>query len=430
MNEVKPIILKNRLKVLFVPPIICKNEIGYYITIKIGSNYENKKLNGMSHFLEHMMFKGTHNRSRKEITDDFTKIGSIYNASTSDDYTTFFATCHKMYWEDLLDIILDIYTSSNFSNDDIKLEKKVVCEEISMYGHDEEHVIHTEILRLLYGSDSSYGRIILGNCNKNVKQFTMNDILKFKKKYYTPSNTSIRIIGNYTSKMKKDILNIIQQKLKNIKAGKLNRIELRNKKFIQKGILIKNIKMNIQQTSLNFVFRTEKTKNKNKYKYQLISSILGVGTQSLLYQKLREEKGLSYNISCHCETSINNGFMIISVETDNKKVYETIEIIMEILRDMKTNFISEEILKSYKNLLNIQEELSLDTIDDHADYYVNYLVYDIKYETIPEKIKKRNQVSKIHIRNLCKKIFVNDGFVFISLGRLTNNSKLRKLLNF
>ena len=152
--------LNNGLEIYFsnVPH---RSDIGIYVMCRVGSNYERKRLNGMSHFLEHMCFKGTSIRTKNDIIDYFAKIGASYNAATSDDYTSYYAISHKRHWKKLLDIIIDIYMNASFPEKEIKLEKKVIIEEMNMYDNDEDHILHTELIKLLHGGTAA-GRTILG----------------------------------------------------------------------------------------------------------------------------------------------------------------------------------------------------------------------------------------------------------------------------
>lgn len=416
--------LKNGMEILF-SDIPHRNDIGIHIVCRVGSNYETKRLNGMSHFLEHMCFKGTINRDKLQIIEDFAKIGASYNAATSDDYTTYYGISHKKYWKKLLDLILDIYMNSTFPKNEINLERNVVLEEMNMYQNDEEHVLHSNTLEKLYG-DQPAGRTILG-LKKNVRRFKRDDLVKFKEKYYTPNNTFIMVIGNLEENIN-NILSIIKEKVSKLKRGSENKVIATYDK--QKGIRFRFLHQYIPQSTLQFVFRAGKSGNKSIYKYELLSTIIGGGPSSRLYKFLREEKGLSYHTSAHLEYSSDHGFMTIEIGVDNEKIFETIEVVMNLLKDLKTNLISEKELKLAKKLLNTQEELLLETHEDYATYIEQYMVYFKKFEKLPARIKKRNNVTSRQLLNLSKRFFINSKFVFVYLGPKKRSNKLEKMLTF
>jgi len=416
--------LKNGMEILF-SDIPHRNDIGIHIVCRIGSNYETKELNGMSHFLEHMCFKGTINRDKLQIIEDFAKIGASYNAATSDDYTTYYGISHKRYWKSLLDIILDIYMNSTFPKNEIDLERNVVIEEMNMYQNDEEHVLHSNILEKLYG-DQPAGRTILG-LKRNVRKFNRTDLVEFKEKYYTSNNTFIMVIGNLEENIN-NILSIIKGKVSKLKRGKKNKVIATYDK--QKGIRLRFLHQNISQSTLQFVFRADKAANRYIYKYELLSTIIGGGPSSRLYKLLREERGLSYHTSAHLEYSFDHGFMTIKIGVDNEKIFETIEVVMKFLKDLKTNLISEKELKFAKKLLNIQEELLLETHEDYATYLEKYMVYGKDLEKLPARIKKRNNVTSRQLLNLSKRFFINSKFVFVYLGPKKHSNKLEKMLTF
>jgi len=416
--------LKNGLEVVF-SDIPHREDIGIHIVCRVGSNYEIKELNGMSHFLEHMCFKGTLNRDKLKIIEDFAKIGATYNAATSDDYTTYYGISHKRYWKKLLDIILDIYLNSTFPKKEINLERNVVIEEMNMYNNDEEHVLHSNLLEKLYG-DQPAGRTILG-LKQNVRRFKRDDLVEFKKKYYTPNNTFIMVIGDLDNNMN-NILSIIKEKVEKLKRGKKNKvIKVYDK---QKGIRFRFLHQYIPQSTLQFVFRAGKAENESIFKYELLSIIIGGGPNSRLYKLLREDKGLSYHSSAHLEYSSDHGFMTIEVGVDNEKLLETITIVMNMLKDLKKNLISDKEIKLAKKLLNTQEELSLETHEDYSNYLEKYLVYQKKIDKLPARIKKRNSVTSRQLLNLAKRFFINSKFVFVYLGPKTKTKKIERLLTF
>jgi len=415
--------LNNGLKVLF-SDIPHRKDIGIYVICRIGSNYESKKLNGISHFLEHMCFKGTTNRNKFEIINDFAKIGATYNAATSDDSTCYYAISHYKYWKSLLDIILDIYLNSTFPKSEIKIEKKVVAEEMSMYNNDESHIINKAVTEELYGKTPA-GRPILGS-RSNIRSFDRNDLVKFKEKYYKTNNTFIMIIGNISTN-KKDIMSKIRKEIGYLPRGEMNKCPVIIER--QRGLKIKIIRRNIPQTILHFVFRGGKALNPDTYKYELLACMIGGSTNSRLYKLLREDKGISYYTSAHLQYSCNHGFFTIEVGVENDKIIETLDIVIEMIKDLKTKLVSEIEFKLAKKLLNTQEELMLDTQDDYASYLQRYLVYGKKIEKLGVRKEKRNAITRQKILNLSKKLFANNRFLFVALGPLKNSKKLKQILS-
>ena len=416
--------LNNGLEIYF-SNVLHRNDIGIYVMCRVGSNYERKRLNGMSHFLEHMCFKGTSIRTKNDIIDYFAKIGASYNAATSDDYTSYYAIAHKRHWKKLLDIIIDIYMNGSFPEKELKLEKKVVMEEMNMYDNDEDHILHTELIKLLHG-DTAAGRTILG-MKKNIRRFTRNNIIEFRKKFYTPSNTIIMIIGNIDNN-RNDIFSIIKDNMGDIKRGK------KNKPFkikgTQRGVKVSIIYKYVAQSSLRFGFRIGKAQNRDVYKYETLVALIGGGTSSRLYKYLREDNGFCYHTSAHLEYSVHNGILTLEVGVDNTKIKETISIVMNILKDLKKNVVEKKELSFAKTLLNTQEELLLETQDDYSNYLEKYIIYNKDIEKLGVRKRKRNSVTDRQLLNLAKQTFVNDNFVFVALGPIKKSKKLLSLLRF
>ena len=249
-------ILDNGIRVILIPQKK-SNIISMAIFVKAGSRNENKYNNGVAHFLEHMMFKGTKKRTTKQLLNDLDSKGAWYNAATSHEYTMY--EMHGNYKDTIffMDILLDIYKNSTLKKKDINIEKGVIKEEMNMYLDNNQRTVMEKIYSLVY-KNSSMGMSIIGP-KTNILNFKKKDFEDFKNKYYLPENTVIVVSGNFNEKkvykkIQKDINDFKRQNIKQIK-------EIILTQYIQLKPNYSFIKKNIKQTIISICFKSNSMYN-------------------------------------------------------------------------------------------------------------------------------------------------------------------------
>lgn len=360
--QIKKTKLKSGLRVLTYN-IPDTKTVTITVFVKTGSDYERDNERGLSHFLEHMCFKGTTKRPTSfGIAKEFDVLGAKQNAFTSNDMTAYYVKGQSKDIENLFDLVADIYLNSTFPEADLEKEKGVVLEEINLYNDQPQHVVYEKLLNLMYG-DQPIGRMIAGT-SSSVKALTRNDLIKYHKLQYIPSRTVISITGSVENKK---ILELVKKyfKVKNEGAG---REKPKAKKHITKNRTIHTYRATDQTHSL-LGFPGVSVFDKNAHTYHLLARVLGAGFTSRLFLLLREELGVAYYVQAHSENSLNHGtFMIASGVTTDKTDF-VISKILDVINDIAKNGVPDDELSRAKNSFAGSLYLGLETSDAYSVYF-------------------------------------------------------------
>lgn len=360
--NVKKTTLKNGLRII-VHPMVDTKTVTITVFVKTGSDYERDNERGLSHFLEHMCFKGTKQRPTAfGISKEFDVLGAKQNAFTSNDMTAYYVKGQSKDIEKLFDLVSDIYLNPTFPEADIEKEKGVVLEEINLYNDQPQHVVYEKLLNLMYG-DQPIGRMIAGTL-ASVKALTRNDLVKYHKLQYVPSRTIISIAGNVENKK---ILDLVKKYFKTTVEGK-GRDKVKPKKQNTKNRTVHTYRKT-DQTHLMLGFPGVPVFDKNVHAYHLLARILGYGFTSRLFLLLREELGVAYYVQAHSENSLNHGtFMIASGVTTEKTTF-VISKILDVINDIAKNGVPDDELSRAKNSFTGSLYLGLETSDAYSVYF-------------------------------------------------------------
>ncbi|HDK7157749.1 TPA: insulinase family protein [Clostridium botulinum] len=312
--------------------------------IENGSRNEDLKNNGISHFIEHMMFKGTENRTALQIAECIEDVGGQINAFTGKEATCYYIKILNSHMELALEVLSDMLFNSKFKEEDIEKEKGVVIEEISMTEDSPEDVLSDLHCKAIWGDDSiSYP--ILGTL-ETVKSFKRSDIVDYINKYYIPENSVISICGNFDiNKLEK----LINKYFGNWSGGENKNITCYSKPKIENNHLFKN--KNIEQLHISLGFEGLELGNDDMYPLVLLSNVLGGGASSVLFQKIREEKGLCYSIYSYISSFNKTGSVSIYTGLNPTYTEDTISLIKQVVNDFSKKGINKEkLIKSKEQL--------------------------------------------------------------------------------
>lgn len=312
--------------------------------IENGSRNEDLKNNGISHFIEHMMFKGTENRTALQIAECIEDVGGQINAFTGKEATCYYIKILNSHMELALEVLSDMLFNSKFKEEDIEKEKGVVIEEISMTEDSPEDVLSDLHCKAIWGDDSiSYP--ILGTL-ETVKSFKRSDIVDYINKYYIPENSVISICGNFDiNKLEK----LINKYFGNWSSGENKNITCYSKPKIENNHLFKN--KNIEQLHISLGFEGLELGNDDMYPLVLLSNVLGGGASSVLFQKIREEKGLCYSIYSYMSSFNKTGSVSIYTGLNPTYTEDTISLIKQVVNDFSKKGINKEkLIKSKEQL--------------------------------------------------------------------------------
>ena len=312
------------------------------VLVKTGSEYEKKEQSGLSHFLEHMCFKGTKKRpTSMDIAKEFEILGAQNNAFTGSEYTGYYAKGVSDYACTFLGMCGDIYLNSTFPESEIQKEKGVVIEEINMYEDRPQSKVEQVLDELMYG-DQPAGMEIVGN-KKTVSSFTRKDIVNYHKNKYTPENTLVVVAGNFDSKK-------IEKQVKET-FGKMKTKEAPTKpktKVNQKSPAVKIHHKKSEQTHIILSFHAYNRFHPKKKIANLMAHILGGGMASRLFDLLREKLGVCYYVGAVSRVSTDYGRFKIHAGLANDKLVQTLTEIVKEIKRIKAELVSHEELDRVK----------------------------------------------------------------------------------
>ncbi len=412
--------LKNGLRVVTVP-MKDNPTATVLVLVGTGSDYEEKDLGGISHFLEHMCFKGTIKRPTSSmISHELDSLGSEYNAFTDHDMTGYYAKGDSKHFKKLLDVVGDVYLNSTFPEAEIEKEKGVIVEEINMYEDMPARHVYDLFDELIYG-DTPAGRNIAGT-RDTVRSMKRDNFIKYKNAQYTAPNTVVVVSGNIDEKLALLEVQKIFGNLTNKVPKKKEKAVIQNSGKIK----IKNKKTD--QVHLMLGLKAYDRKNPKNKTLRMLSAVLGAGMSSRLFNKLREEMGVCYYVGAHISNRRETGIFAINAGVTTSRTNEVIKVLVEELKKLTTELITDTELKKVQNYLIGNMKLGLESTDDIASFFGNQLLLRDEIKTIKDKEKDILSVKPKDIQKIAKEIVKSENLRLAIVGpeTLKIDSKILK----
>ncbi|MEW6407714.1 MAG: pitrilysin family protein [Patescibacteria group bacterium] len=423
MFTYKKLKLKNGLR-LILSPMKNTETVTFLAMVGAGSKYESDEIAGISHFLEHIFFKGTKKRpNTRAISEYLDAVGGEYNAFTSKEYTGFYAKVAVKYITRAFDFISDILQNAKFPEAEIEKERYVILEEMKM--HFDTPMIHISELfeKLLYGEQAA-GRLIIG-AEKSIMSLQRQDFISYLKKMYQTGNMVLTVCGRFREK---EIKNLAENYFNNLFKGKGGEKEKVVEKQKKPQILAQ--KKKTDQTHLCLGVRAYHHLDRRRWPLLLLSLILGGTMSSRLFINIRDKYGLAYYIRSSVENYTDSGYLVIQAGVDNQKISEAIKlIILEIRKILKDGITKEEIKKAKENLKG-KMLLELETSDELALFLTLQELLKKKIDTSRGIFKKIDAVTLLDIRKVAKDIFKNNKLNLAVIGPEADKDNLLKILHF
>ena len=416
-------VLKNGLRVITVP-MKDNPTATVLVLVAAGSKYESKKINGVSHFLEHMCFKGTIRRPKAlDISKELDALGSQYNAFTAQEYTGYYAKSGAKHFPKIFDIVSDIYLNSVFSEAEMQKEKGVIVEEINMYEDLPNKHVQDLMMKLLYG-DQPAGWNIAGE-KKNILKMKRDDLLRYKNLHYLPNATVLLVAGGVRER---EVLQVTEKIFGKIKKGSKTG-KVKTKEAQKKPQTLIQYKRT-DQTHFVLGVRTYDLFDRRNPALAVLGGILGGGMSSRLFQKLREEMGVGYYVRAYNDTYTDHGFFQISAGVDNRRVKEVLQAVLAECRKLQQEKISVEELKKVKEYLIGNMKLSLESSDDLANFYGGEEILKRSIKTPKQKAQEIRAVTARQIQTLTRDIFRNNQLNLALIGPFRGGAQFTQLLKF
>jgi predicted Zn-dependent peptidase len=415
------ITLKNGLRVILAPMKETQTMTVLMMT-GTGSRYETRKQNGLSHFLEHMFFKGTRKRPTSlSITEELDGIGGDYNAYTAKDRTGYYAKVDAKHGDIALDVVSDIFLHSKIDQEEINRERGAILQELAMFEDTPRRKVGDVFEELLYG-DTPLGWEIIGT-KENIRTFKRADFIKYLDQHYIASNVVIGVAGKFdVEKMKKEIAKVF----KDIRVGKNATCKLMKEKQTKPALFVKYKKTD--QTHLVLGVRAFDFNHPDRYALSVLSTILGGNMSSRLFIAVRERKGLAYSVSTFSDTMSDVGYLATQCGVEHKNLEETVTTVLEEYKKISQELVPEKELMKAKEYIKGSAVMSLESSDEVVSYLVDQELVKGEIKLPEEVFAKIDAVTAQDVLRVAQTIFSEKTLNLAVIGPHKQTKKLEGLL--
>jgi len=387
------------------------------IWAKAGSVDETDDILGISHYIEHMLFKGTERRSAKQIAEDIDRIGGQINAFTSKESTCYYVKSLSSNLEQAADVLLDMFLNSTFDETEMEKEKRVVYEEINMVEDSPEDDIHDQLYEVLF-KGAPLSTPILGT-KKTIKGFTRDKIREYIQNEYTRDNIVVAVAGNFDEE---EVCSLFEGKLKALNAEK-------SPKNAEIPVYAPHFKVktkDIEQTHICLGTKGLRMDDEQFYTMSLLNNIMGGSMSSRLFQNIREEKGMAYSVYSYASSYTKDGYFGIYAGVSHDMTEKAIGAIVEELELLRKNGVTAEELSTAKEQLKGSYIFSLESVSGRmASIGKNTLLLG-RTRTAEEVIGMINAVTMEDIHEIAAKISQIDQYSGVLLSK--EKKDLKKIL--
>mgnify|MGYP001179516715 CR=1 FL=1 len=388
---------------------------------KVGSVDENEKENGLSHFIEHMLFKGTINRTAKEIAETMDAVGGQLNAFTAKECTCFYCKVIDEHLDLALDLLSDMILNSTFDDTELQKEKGVVLEEIYMYEDSPEDLVYDLVSSTYFGSHR-LGQPILGTI-ENLNRFTRDEVLAFFNRFYTPNNMVISVAGNFDEN---NLISLIEKYFGQWDKSYIERQQhssgKSNKRFAFK-------KKDIEQAHLCIAGPGVQLGDDNVYPVLVFNNLFGGGMSSRLFQEIREERGLAYSVFSYPSSYLSGGLFTIYAGTKPEQITTVASLIKEEIGKIKSRGVSKEEFQKAKEQLKGNYILGLESTSSRMIAIGRSQLLLERITTPAEILNKIDKVSIDDVYGIIDEILDPDKFVVATVARDDWTEELMKIFD-
>lgn len=413
--------LKNGLRIVTVPMKETQT-VTVSVMVGVGSRYEKNQEAGLSHFIEHMLFKGTKKRpTTLDISEELDAIGGEFNAFTSKDRTMYYAKVDSKHVNTALDVISDIYLNSKIEEKEIAKEKGTIIQELNMYEDIPMKNIVDLFENVLY-PNTKLGREIIGY-KKTIQSLKRNDFIDYMNRFYVANDTVICVAGRFDEKKIIKELKKVFGKMSSGKKAKIERVKENQKKPVVKIKFKKT-----DQTHLVLGSRAYNWDHKDRYALGLLAIILGGNMSSRLFIEVREKRGLAYYVKSNTELYEDVGYIATQAGVEHKNLEKTILTILGEYKKISENKVSEKELRNAKDCIKGQAVMGMEASDEVAMFHIDQEVTHGKIITLEEKFSLIEKVTTEDIARVAKDVFRSGKLNLAVIGPHKNSGKLKNIL--
>lgn len=389
------------------------------VWVKVGSRHESREIGGMSHFIEHMFFKGTQKRSARDIATEVDSLGGEMNAFTSQESTTYYIKVLDEHLPEAIDILADILLGSRFDPADMEKERKVILEEIKGVEDTPDDYIH-EMFTGTVWPENSLGRPILGT-KDTIKSLKHADIVKYIDDHYSPREIVISVAGNFEHARLIELLNTA--------FGKLSRTGIAKQDIspaFRRAVTVK--KKQLEQVQVCLGCKGLPYVHEDRFVIMALNTILGNSMSSRLFQEVREQNALAYSIYSYVTAYRDAGLLTVYAGTDPANTVQAIQLIVKELRKIRNEGITPAEETRVKDQIKGSMVLSLETSNSHMGRIARQEIYFGKYLSVDDIIKSVDMVTAEQVQHLARQLFTSDSLSLSILGPLNRSDLPDSLL--
>ncbi len=422
---------KDSVKLVIMPNKSVSSTSSIYFYFKVGSKNEEEEFSGISHIVEHMVFKGSNNyKTYIDISRPLDALGIEFNAFTNKEITGY--NFKFLSTDENIDLILkiakDMCLNPLMRLKDFELEKKVVIQELKDDVDDIDEFIEDETEKILF-NNHPLSRPIIGTL-KTINNIKIQDLIQYYQKYYRLDNLLIGISGNIHNKLHKILNKYFKPFNKyDVQTSLSKQVSLYPFIDTQNNTIIKCIPKSLEQDYIQIIFKTKGIfDNVNNNIHNLICNILGGNMSSRLFVELREKLGLIYSVKCNLINYEEVGYFLIYLQCEHKNTLKCLDKLFYELNKFVKNSVSLKELNSFKNNYINQFISNFDNIETENEYYSQQILFNKKIETINEKIKCIQNISILDINNASRSLFDLNKATIIIFGKSDKNN-VDKIVN-
>ncbi len=380
------------------------------VWVKVGSRHEPPQIGGISHFIEHLFFKGTEKRSAKDIAIEMDSLGGEMNAFTSQETTTYYAKVVDEHLHVVIEILADILIGAKFDPVEMEKERKVILEEIKGVEDTPDDYIH-ELFTATVWPDNPLGRPILGT-KETIRGLKHDDIISYINSYYSPKEIVISVAGNFEHGRLIELLNT--------NFGKLSRTGIVKKEetpAFTHDVSVK--KKQLEQVQLCIGCKGLHYTHEDRYVMSALNTVLGNSMSSRLFQEIREQNALAYSIYSYVTSYRDTGLLTVYAGTDPSNALNVVRLVMKELKKIKEEGITPAEELRVKNQIKGSLILSLESSNSHMSRIARQEIYFGKYLSMDDIIKGVEKVTREQVQQLAHQLFSRENISLTILGPLT-----------
>ena len=367
------------------------------IMVGVGSAFETQSENGISHFIEHVNFKGTEKRTAFDISDEIDSIGAQINAFTSKDVTCYYVKCIRDHVEKSFEILSDIFLNSVYPKEELDKERTVIIEEINMTEDTPDDLCIDKLATAFFG-DRGYGATILGPM-ENALRFSRDDIFNYRKKYYVPKNTVISFAGKVKYE---EVIDMVDKYFAGYQGESIYVPHLVETNVYTNDVCVDK---SIEQVHFGLAIPSAEISSDKRYASLCISSILGGGMSSRLFQSVREKRGLAYSVYSFMSSYKEAGVLYVYAGVNPKTVKSAYDCILEELNGLSNNGITLKELNRAKEQIKGSTALSSESTSSLMMSYGKRLLLTNDIFDIEKELNKLSSLTLEDVNQLAKEKF-------------------------